>query len=195
MSDPLEDPIEIPAPVKPPRAPDSKSRQQIRRFAKIGKVDDEGAARVRLAAARAKRRPVKTIRSVGVKAPSEVWEALELIAHRFDVSISQVAKKMFQDGVLKYGSPEEIRHAGLGAKPKSNPFDEMAVYAEGAQRYNAVGAESTIVREFQQNHVAGRGQRAMRELLEGIDAADRPVLPGAGLSVPTFVPGPEHDEP
>lgn len=119
MADPLA--------VTPPPPPAPNGRRRTKELAEHGLPHDIISARKRVQRSRIARskKPAKVPRrTLGISLPGPVAEAVELIAERYEVAISAVQRRMIEDGVRRYGSPEEIDHAGLGEK-KKNPFDPM----------------------------------------------------------------------
>lgn len=136
--------LEAPSVAAPPRATRTKKRTEV--------MAEHGAPRDSIAAAKGRVRherrqkakfPVKTHRTLGLALSSPVAEAVELISDEYDVPVSAVLRRMVEDGVRRYASPEILRHSGLALEKKKNPFDPMdtqatsPLYDAYQQKHNA----------------------------------------------------------
>lgn len=80
-------------------------------------------------AAGKKRKPAIAYKNHAVKLSAAESEVIYEMCDTFDVGLSRILRRFVQDAIRKYaketGHPQWIDAAGLGEKPKSNPFDEM----------------------------------------------------------------------
>lgn len=112
--------------VRPPKPP-AETPTPEQKFAARGTPRSVADANTRLRARVRKVRKFPT-RPVAVRLQIRLWEAIDRLAEHFDVDRTQVVKRLFEDGLRKYGTKVEglLESCDLTGTRPPNPFDAFA---------------------------------------------------------------------